>query len=96
MIYISVILNIFLLTVLFIVSKRALDVYSRIDESFGAVESFREHLEIVYNLDTFYGDDTLGSLLEHSKELSSFLGEMQEAEEIQEIEEDAPTTQEEE
>jgi len=78
MIYISIILNIILTLLLFVVSRKALETYSRVDESFEAVESFREHLEIVYNLDTYYGDDTLGSLLEHSKELSIFLGEMQE------------------
>ena len=80
MIYFSIILNIILVILLFIISRRAMEVYSRVDESFQAVESYREHLELVYNLDTFYGDETLNSLLEHSKELSNFLGEIQEME----------------
>ena len=42
------------------------------------MESFREHLDIVHNLDTFYGDETWGALIEHSKELSDFLREVQE------------------
>tara|TARA_B100001123_G_scaffold334958_1_gene378424 strand:+ start:444 stop:722 length:279 start_codon:yes stop_codon:yes gene_type:complete len=79
MIYVSIILNIVLLLLLFVVSRNALDMYSRIEESFSAMESFREHLDIVHNLDTFYGDETLGALLEHSRELSDFLGEIQEA-----------------
>lgn len=77
MIYISIIINIVLLIFLFVISRRALDMYSRIEESFRAMESFREHLDIVHNLDTFYGDETLGSLIEHSKELSDFLSEIQ-------------------
>ena len=79
MIYVSIIVNIVLLLLLFVVSRNALDMYSRIEESFSAMESFREHLDIVHNLDTFYGDETLGALLEHSRELSDFLGEIQEA-----------------
>jgi len=77
MIYISIFINIVLSIFLFIISRRALDMYSRIEESFSAMESFREHLDIVHNLDTFYGDETLGALIEHSKELSDFLGEIQ-------------------
>ena len=77
MIYISIIVNVVLATLLFVVTRRALDTYSRIEESFSAMESFREHLDIVHNLDTFYGDETLGALMEHSKELSDFLSDMQ-------------------
>ena len=53
--------------------------YSRMEESFDAIESFREHLNIVHGLETFYGDETLGSLIEHSKGLSDFLKEIQES-----------------
>lgn len=77
MIYISIIINIVLSILLFAVSRRALDMYSRVEESFSAMESFREHLDVVHNLDTFYGDETLGALIEHSKDLSDFLGEIQ-------------------
>ena len=79
MIYISLLINIILLVVLFFISRRALDMYSRMEESFDAIESFREHLNIVHGLETFYGDETLGSLIEHSKGLSDFLKEIQES-----------------
>ncbi len=78
MIYISIILNIIFIAIILFLIKRALDLYSRVEESFFAMESFREHLDIVHNLDTFYGDETLGALIEHSKELSDFLREVQE------------------
>ena len=78
MIYISLTINIVLVVLLVVICRRALETYSRIEESFMAIESFREHLDIVHGLETFYGDDTLGALIEHSKELSDFLREAQE------------------
>ena len=30
---------------------------------------FSEHLKSVYELEMFYGDDTLGSLMKHAKEI---------------------------
>jgi len=79
MIYISILINIILIACVVYVSSRALDIYSRIEESFEAIESFREHLDIVHGLETYYGDETLAALIEHSKELSDFLGEIQES-----------------
>tara|TARA_Y100001938_G_C7972628_1_gene370105 strand:+ start:154 stop:453 length:300 start_codon:yes stop_codon:yes gene_type:complete len=78
MIYISLTINIILVVLLVVICRRALDVYFRVEESFMAIESFREHLDMVHGLETFYGDDTLGALIEHSKELSDFLRETQE------------------
>tara|TARA_Y100001973_G_C5196668_1_gene334735 strand:+ start:830 stop:1159 length:330 start_codon:yes stop_codon:yes gene_type:complete len=34
---------------------------------------FREHLESIYELEVFYGDETLESLLQHSKEISTYI-----------------------
>jgi len=79
MIYISILINIILIACVVYVSSRALDIYSRIEESFEAIESFREHLDIVHGLETYYGDETLAALIEHSRELSDFLGEIQES-----------------
>ena len=79
MIYISILINIILVVLIIYISVRALDMYSSIEESFGAIESFRDHLDIVHGLETYYGDETLEALIEHSKELSDFLGEIQES-----------------
>ena len=78
MIYVSIVLNIVFVIVILLLVRRSLDLYSRIEESFFAIESFRDHLDIVHNMDTFYGDETLGALIEHSKDLSDFLSEVQE------------------
>jgi len=33
------------------------------------IEEFRAHLETIYGLETFYGDETLRALLQHTSEL---------------------------
>jgi len=52
-------------------------------ENFGllkdSIDSFKNHLEGVYELEMFYGDDTLGGLISHSKDL---VEDMQRFEEI--------------
>ena len=39
------------------------------------ISSFRNHIKAVYSLDSFYGDETLGGLLEHSRALTVILEE---------------------
>ena len=39
------------------------------------ISSFRNHVKAVYSLETFYGDETLGGLLEHSRALNIILEE---------------------
>ena len=39
------------------------------------ISSFRDHVKAVYSLDSFYGDETLGGLLEHSRALNLILEE---------------------
>jgi len=40
------------------------------------VSDFVEHLETVYGLDTFYGDETLRGLLDHTKSLAESLADI--------------------
>lgn len=47
-------------------SEEAAEIFSRLD-------AFKEHLQTVYELPTFYGDETLQSLLEHNKEVLEFI-----------------------
>ena len=42
-------------------------------ELFIRLSTYGDHLKSVYNLPTFYGDDTLQSLLEHTKNLFGYL-----------------------
>ena len=58
----SVWANIFLL-------KRLLFVSENLDDLLYMVTNFSLHLEKVNNMETFYGDEVLGGLLDHSKEL---------------------------
>jgi hypothetical protein len=75
---ISIILNIVffiyarrILFRVFFASEAASEIFTRLD-------SFQEHLQSIYELPTFYGDDTLQGLLEHIKSLTSYLGQYEE------------------
>ena len=50
---------------------------------------FEQHLSTIYEMEMFYGDDTLKSLLSHTKELKESLEEMQILLQIPTNEEDA-------
>jgi hypothetical protein len=40
-----------------------------------SLQSFDEHLKSIYELEMFYGDDTLESLIKHSKDLLQSVGD---------------------
>jgi len=40
-------------------------------ETVGAISNFTTHLKSVYELETFYGDETLRHLLKHAQDLTS-------------------------
>ena len=70
---ISIIINI--IFILYI-RRVLLQVYNASEEAsliFTRLNAFEEHLQTVYDLPTFYGDETLSGLLNHIKELSNFL-----------------------
>jgi len=50
----------------YVASEEASEIFSRLD-------TYGEHLQSVYEMPTFYGDETLHGLLEHSKEIRSFM-----------------------
>ena len=53
----------------------------------GSIRNFSEHLQSLYELEMFYGDTTLGHLIEHSKQL---VEDMKNFEEIYTLLEDEP------
>jgi len=71
----SVILNTFLMWFGYKLLRKVTYVSENTIEMLDAVDNYKEHLKGVYELETFYGDQTLQSLLEHSRELVSFLQE---------------------
>jgi len=42
-------------------------------EIFSLMDAFKDHLNSVYEMPTFYGDETLKSLLDHSNEMIEYL-----------------------
>ena len=63
----SALLNIFFIWYVYQLLKKLLFVSENIGDLLETLESFAEHLETVYNLETYYGDQTIENLLEHSK-----------------------------
>ena len=50
--------------------KRFLNISEELEGLFVSLEEYSEHVDIVYNLERFYGDTTLENLLRHSQQLS--------------------------
>jgi hypothetical protein len=67
----SVLINIFLIWYVIQLVKRLLIVQDNLDELLEKLTEYEEHVEIVYNMETFYGDETLKNLLRHSKGISA-------------------------
>ena len=74
------------------------------DDLLAILENYKEHLTNVYDLETYYGDETLQNLLEHSKAVAAEIGEYanmysmpidleQETEETEEREEEVDTAE---
>jgi len=43
------------------------DINTDVESLFQTFQEFQEHLESIYSLEMFYGDDTLHGLIEHSR-----------------------------
>jgi|TARA_R110000822_G_scaffold160404_1_gene300585 hypothetical protein len=74
-------------------SRKLTIVASNIDEIMNAIENFENHLETIYEMETFYGDETLQSVLNHAKGIKDFLSGF---EDIYELLDDLPDEREEE
>tara|TARA_Y100000034_G_scaffold108082_1_gene138195 strand:- start:1302 stop:1610 length:309 start_codon:yes stop_codon:yes gene_type:complete len=75
----SLILNIFLFIYIRWLIKNVVSTSEGFEDLFGTLEQFSTHLEQVYSLETFYGDDTLQSLLRHTKTIVEDLNKFKEA-----------------
>jgi len=89
----SVSVNVFLFWFARKSSRRLTIVASNIDEIMGALENFENHLETLYEMETFYGDETLHSVLMHAKGITEFLSEF---EDVYELSDELPEEAEEE
>ena len=50
--------------------RRFLNISEELEGLFISLEEYSQHVDIVYNLERFYGDTTLDNLLSHSQSLS--------------------------
>ena len=47
-------------------------------ELFNSIESFSDHLDNIHGLETFYGDENLQNLIDHSRQLINEMVDLQE------------------
>ncbi len=66
---ISVTLNVLLIWYLRKVLEKLMFVSDTIGGLFDSVEAYQTHIQSMYELETYYGEDTLQSLITHTKEL---------------------------
>ena len=66
----SLSVNLFLMWYCFRLIKELLDISSSLKNLFMDIKTFSNHLGSVYELETFYGDQTLNNLLSHAKALT--------------------------
>ena len=65
----STILNLVFVWCIIQLLKRFLSFQEELDNFSETLEEYRDHIDIVNGLERFYGDETLGNLLRHSKAL---------------------------
>ena len=70
-------INVFLIWYLIQVLRKLLFVSRNIGDLQEDAEEFVGHVEAVYGLETYYGDETLQNLLEHSKAFSNNIKEFE-------------------
>jgi len=67
---ISFLLNIFVIWYIVRLMRELLEITSSLEELYLEIQSFSKHIEKVYNLEMFYGDETLQNLLLHARALT--------------------------
>ena len=67
---ISVVLNIFFIFYLGWLLRNFTTLSDNVQGLIETTQTFSDHLGAVYELETFYGDETLGNLLTHAKQVS--------------------------
>ena len=71
----SVVLNIFFIWYTRRLLSNLLYISNNLNDLYDEIVSFGNHLNQVYELELFYGDETLKALLRHAKSLAEFFGE---------------------
>ena len=66
----SILANGFLIWYVIRLLKKFLNVSEELEDLFVVLEEYSEHVDVVYNLERFYGDTTLENLMRHTKATS--------------------------
>jgi hypothetical protein len=74
------------------VAQKLVLISSEIDDMRAAAASFAEHVKAVYELEMFYGDQTLQALMDHARSFREYMDEF-DIIYIEEEEQDGETTQ---
>ena len=69
LLYLSVIANLVLVWFSIKCIKNISEIEEDIDEIMNKTDNFTEHLESVHEMEIYYGDETLQSMIDHSKQL---------------------------
>tara|TARA_R110000824_G_scaffold67134_3_gene173853 strand:+ start:518 stop:823 length:306 start_codon:yes stop_codon:yes gene_type:complete len=64
---ISVLINIGLIWYVRVLLQKFVFISENVDDMFYSLDNYSKHLESLYKLETYYGDETLESLIKHSK-----------------------------
>ena len=75
------------------VAQRLVLISDEIDDMRAAAASFAEHVKSVYELEMFYGDQTLQALMDHARSFREYMEEFDFIYITDEEEEDAETQQ---
>ena len=74
----SVLLNVFCAWYIWNILQRLLFVSENIDDMKISLNYFRQHLETLYELELFYGDETFKSFVEHAKDICDDINKFEE------------------
>ena len=66
---ISVIFNSICIWYIVQLLRRFLDISENLENFFEVLKEYETHVDVVYNLERFYGDSTLQNLLRHTKDI---------------------------
>jgi cell shape-determining protein MreC len=69
MLIVSTIFNIFFVWYIYNLLKKLLFVSDNIGDFLEVLQDYSEHIETVYNMETYYGDEVIERLLEHSRQI---------------------------
>ena len=66
---VSAVVNLFFIWYIYTLLKKLLFVSDNIEDFLETLSSYSEYIETIYNMETYYGDETIERLLEYSKEI---------------------------